>query len=178
MASDLLLVLKSEHREMSSLADQCTRPSRGFENPQLRLAEHLRAHVAGLERNVLGSQLVGPQGVAVVSEIAAAVHEAAGADAVPSDVPQLARHVSAREEEALLPLLESDVPLTERRRMGKGFRLVRDATLRAVHTGQRRVRSQTELYEVARRAGLERRSRMTQAELQFAVEAWERQARR
>jgi hypothetical protein len=55
--------------------------------------------------------------------------------------------------------------------MGKVFRMRRDANLRSGHDGSRRRRSQTELYEMARRAGVEHRSRMTQAQLQAALEA-------
>jgi hypothetical protein len=60
--------------------------------------------------------------------------------------------------------------------MGKVFRIRRDAVLRGGHARQHRQRSHTELYELARRAGLENRSTMTQAQLQAAVAHWERRA--
>jgi hypothetical protein len=75
------------------------------------------------------------------------------------------------EREVVIPALESDLEVPARRRLGKVFRIRRDAAARHAQSSRRRHRSQTELYEVARRVGIERRSRMTQAELQAALEA-------
>ena len=75
-----------------------------------------------------------------------------------------------RIERHIVALLEQ-LGLDERRRLGKVFRIRRDAQLRGSSSGSRRRRSQTELYEMARRAGVEHRSRMTQAQLQAAIEA-------
>ena len=172
MASDIVLVLRSEHRELSALADQCSRMSRGFEDPARRLGERMRAHAAALERNVLGHTLLASEVDGIVRDIVEQLRSEV--DERSPDV--VAGSVITREAEALLPRLDREVPLAERRRMGKGFRLVRDAALRGSHPTSRRARSQSELYEVARRAGLERRSRMSLVELQHAVEAWEREA--
>ena len=172
MASDIVLVLRSEHRELSALADQCSRMSRGFEDPARRLGNRMRAHAAALDRNVVGHSLLASDVDGIVREIL----ERLRTDLEFRQPDEAAGCLVAREAEALLPRLEREVPLTERRRMGKGFRLVRDAALRGSPTTPRRVRSQSELYEVARRAGLERRSRMSLVELQRAVEAWEREA--
>ncbi len=58
------------------------------------------------------------------------------------------------------------------------FRTRRDALLRSTLLTSRRQRSQTELDEIARRAGVPNRSRMTQAQLQAEVFEWEQQRRR
>ena len=75
----------------------------------------------------------------------------------------------ALDEQSILLILES-LELLTRRRMGKVFRIHRNAAVRAASSTGRRRRSQTELYELARRAGVEHRSRMTQSELQAAIE--------
>jgi hypothetical protein len=81
--------------------------------------------------------------------------------------------LAAAEAAAVLPRL-ADLPINERRRIGKVFRIKRDGALRGAGPATRRQRSQTELYELARRAGVEQRSRMTLAQLEAAVSAWER----
>ena len=81
-----------------------------------------------------------------------------------------AKELVGAEVRFVLPAVES-LELNVRRRMGKVFRMRRDANLRNGDSGSRRRRSQTELYEMARRAGVEHRSSMTQAQLQEALEA-------
>ncbi len=77
------------------------------------------------------------------------------------------------EQRTLLPWLEQNTSVDDRRRLGTLYRVRRDMVARTPL--QRPSLTRTELYERARRAGVENRSRMTQAELAAAVEARERQ---
>jgi 2-hydroxychromene-2-carboxylate isomerase len=178
MASDIGLVLGSEHRDLLVLADQCGRASRGFHDPATDLGRRLGAHLAAADAEVYpvlrASASLDLAGLRVAIET---VEAALASDAaVREDLARVARRLVDVERVAVVPALAAMLPIAERRRMGKVFRLRRDAVLRAAHTHQHRKRSQTELYEVARRAGLEHRSSMTQAQLQDAVERWERRS--
>ncbi|MEZ5184537.1 MAG: hypothetical protein R2720_02225 [Candidatus Nanopelagicales bacterium] len=74
------------------------------------------------------------------------------------------------ESDHVVTVLDAGLEVCERRHLGKVFRIRRDASLRKIKRTTRRRRSQTELYEVARRAGVQHRSSMTQAQLQAAIE--------
>jgi hypothetical protein len=170
MASDLVLVLHSEHRELRELADRCGRPSRGHQDPAEQLRRRLSAHLVALEA------VLAPVRDARLDAVAASLRETSADLTAPGrdEVAASAERVAEAEERQLLPLLE-DVLLVNRRRMGTVFRMKRDAALRGeASAAVRRQRSQTELYELARRAGLAQRSRMTLAELDEAVSEWER----
>ncbi len=167
-------MLRSEHRDLIDLADQCGRPSRGFEDPVGRLHDRLRAHLSALERIAASTSRWLGDGGSPVAEALERLRLGTQGAADRQETPALARTVVDHEEEAVIPEMERAVPLLERRRAGKSFRMVRDTALRANHPSSRRLRSQSELYALARRAGLEHRSRMTQSELQRAVEEWER----
>lgn len=168
MAVDILLVFASEHRRLRQLVARFGRSSRGFRDPVRELQLALRAHV-----------------IAASAEVYPAAAERASR--WPGDVlarvrrevedPRASRSGLAGSTQSLIGA-EQDVidaltglELTERRRLGRVFRMRRDSLLRASATTSRRRRSQTELYETARRAGVEHRSRMTQAELQAAIDA-------
>ncbi len=170
VASDIVLVLGTEHRELAALIDQCSRPSRGFQDPQEDLRRRLAAHIAAT------SAAVHPAiGTWRPPELEHALAEAAEALDAPSR-PGLARAATdliEAEASAVLPRL-AELALNERRRIGKVFRIKREGALRSAGSTTRRQRSQTELYELARRAGVEQRSRMTLAQLEAAVSAWER----
>ena len=170
MAVDIVLVLGSEHRRLRQLLDRCGRSSRGFQDPAQELHKALRAHVLAATAEVyptaaaLGSSSQWPaEEIADIRMCAESSHpareELTGAA---EGLIRIERHIVA--------LLEQ-LGLDERRRLGKVFRIRRDAQLRGSSSGSRRRRSQTELYEMARRAGVEHRSRMTQAQLQAAIEA-------
>ncbi|HEX6887043.1 MAG TPA: hypothetical protein VF143_02965, partial [Candidatus Nanopelagicales bacterium] len=88
-------------------------------------------------------------------------------------IAQAATALIEAERAVVIPKLAA-MPISERRRIGKVFRIRRETALRHATTATRRQRSQTELYELARRAGVEQRSRMTLAQLEAAVSAWER----
>lgn len=174
MVSDIVLVLRSEHRDLMDLADQCSRPSRGFEDPVGRLHDRLSAHLSALERVGMGTARWLGDGTGPIPDVLEQLRGETTRPATRESTPALARAVVAREDRDVIPQLESELPILERRRAGKSFRIVRDSALRGRHPSSRRVRSQSELYALARRAGLEQRSRMTQAQLQRAVEEWER----
>lgn len=173
MVSDILLLLPSEHRELLLLADRCGRAHRGMASPEAELRRRLRAHLAA------GSEAVYPVLAPTPSEVeqlnAALAPVRAEVDG-PGSAEGLARAatVLVRTERALVIPGLAAWPDEDRRRRGKSFRIRRDALVRsAAATTSRRQRSQTELYEVARRAGIANRSRMTQAELEAAVSHWE-----
>ena len=176
MVSDVLLVLRAEHRELAQVADQCRRATRGLQDPQAELHRRVGAHLgafaaAGIDRSVTDADLerrlvdAGQRAREVLDDPEAADH------ALPEATLAL-----VRVEESVLDSFVVRVPLTERRRMGKVFRIRRDSVLSGSAPSQRRSRSHSELYELARRAGLHHRSRMTLAELTAAVEEWERGA--
>jgi hypothetical protein len=165
MASDIVLLLESEHRRLLTLADQCRRRSRGLADPASELRRLLHAHACGVVRDVLEDQVVARAVVGfepLTPAEVAAIPEPELADA--------ARDLVEAEAVVVLPALAEGVPLPERRRLGKVYRTRRDARMRAVPRPRRRELSQTELYELARRAGIQHRSRMTQAELVAALD--------
>jgi hypothetical protein len=177
VASDLLLVLRAEHRHLGMLADRAVRGGRGLQNPTGALSAAARAHVAALgEVLPLLRQRLPATTAGTWADHARRLHGAADED--DHDAMMLAEAIRALvtvEQRDVMPALADGCSLLERRRAGKVYRLRRAATARAVRTtASRRVRSRTELYEVARRAGIEHRSRMTHAELAAAVDAWER----
>ncbi len=101
----------------------------------------------------------------------AEIRKAAEATKISADeLVRAAQDLVGAEVQFVVPAVET-LELNVRRRMGKVFRMRRDANLRTGDPGSRRRRSQTELYEMARRAGVEHRSSMTQAQLQQALEA-------
>jgi hypothetical protein len=174
VVSDIVLVLRSEHRDLIDLAQQCTRPSRGFEDPVGRLHGRLRAHMDAMERVATSTVRWIGKGVGPMGEVLDLLTRGTREPPDRQATPALAWAVVDHEEGSVIPQLEREVPLLERRRAGKSFRLVRATAMRSYHPSSRRVRSQAELYALARRAGVEQRSRMSQAQLQRAVEAWER----
>ncbi len=166
MASDIVLLLKSEHRRLLTLADQCRRRPRGLADPAGELRRLLHAHACGVAGDVLDDGAVAP---AVVGFDPITPGEVA---AIPEpELPRAARELVEAEAAQVLPALAERVSLPERRRVGKVYRTRRDARLRGAMRPRRRELSQTELYELARRAGVQHRSTMTQAELLAAVEA-------
>lgn len=170
MASDVVLLLRSEHRRLLALVERCERTARGLHDPVAQLRRELWAHAAAAGEEITAAAPRGErppeQWVATLDRVADLAADAA--------VPALRRVTTAlvqTEDRVLLPWLGQALTLDERRRVGKLYRVRRDSHSRTRLS--RRQRSRTELYEKARRAGVENRSRMTQAELQAAVEAWE-----
>ena len=160
MASDILLVLKSDHRTLGLLADRCTRQARGFAEPRRDLERALSAHLTATAAEVYPRlRLDGP-----------GLDPAALQNAEAAQLIEHLAQVRSFEEADVVPALARR-PLEERRRIGKVFRIRRDAALRSFGTSRRRPPSQPELYELARRAGVEHRSRMTAAQLHAAVAA-------
>lgn len=168
MAVDIALVLQSEHRRIQQLVQRCGRTSRGFHDPAAELATTLRIHLDVANREVYptakvltvrwpGDQLERVEAM-VLSE-----------DGTSEELIEAAEMLISAESEVVVPALLHGQDVPERRRLGKVFRLRRDAMARSMKGSHRRQPSQTELYELARRAGVEQRSKMTQAELQQAI---------
>lgn len=176
MASDIGLVLKSEHHDLLVLADQCSRVSRGLHDPGAALRRRLLAHLAAADEGVYPvHRSLSPASAPGVQQAVDLVNDVLGDDvAARESLGQVARRLVEAEREVVLLVLAAQLPIAERRRMGRVFRIRRDALLRGAHARTHRQRSQTELYELARRAGLEHRSNMTQSQLQAAVAEWER----
>jgi hypothetical protein len=176
MASDIGLVLGSEHRDLLVLADQCGRAARGLRDPAAELRRRLVAHLAAAEAEVFPvlrsfASLDLTDLSTAVEQLGAALRDDAAAA---QDLARGARALVDSERVAVVPVLVARLPIAERRRMGKVFRIRRDGVLRGWHSRPLRQLSQTELYELARRAGLKHRSTMTQAQLQAAVAQWGR----
>lgn len=179
VASDVVLVLRTDRRRLRLLAQRCMGPSRGLAQPHDELRRALAAHVRVLLAEVF-PRVAGREGAGGVEDgpLGPALAEwslhlqAIDGGLAPDRLPELAEAVLEMEDRLLVPVLDR-VPLAERRRLGKAFRIRREAELRSAGKG-RRERSRTELYEVARRLGVEQRSRMSHVQLKAAVESWER----
>ena len=170
MAVDIVLVLGSEHRRLRQLVERCGRSSRGFHDPVRELQKVLRAHIVAASAEVYPTAAtLGPPSQWPAEAIAGVRQQAESGRPTRSELAAAADGLIGVEL-YVMSLLEG-LELTDRRRLGKVFRIRRDALLRSAGNASRRRRSQTELYEVARRAGVEHRSRMTQAQLQAAIDA-------
>lgn len=170
MAVDIVLVLRSEHRRIQQLIERCGRTSRGFHDPVADLQQALRAHVLAATAEIYPTAAKASDPdlwpADRLTEVRTVVEQDHASEA---DLIRAAHELIAAEEQSIMAVLE-DLELLSRRRLGKVFRIRRDAAVRAASSTGRRRRSQTELYELARRAGVEHRSRMTQSELQAAIE--------
>jgi hypothetical protein len=177
MASDLALVLPSAHRRLRARLERCTRPARGMDDPDAELARELAAHTQAAVHEIYRAEglvrLLPEGGASRLTQVAQEVQQVlAGPSVDPARLARLTTAVISTEEALLLPVLQDAMPLPERRRLGKVYRLRRDAALRAAGPARRhRTASHSELYERARRAGVSQRSRMTVAELEQALRA-------
>lgn len=176
MAVDIALVLQSEHRRIRQLVDRCGRSSRGFHDPAAELAMVLRVHFDVAAREVYPSVIdLAP---AWPDDRVNAVGQVIMTDEVTApDLIGAAGELISVESDVVVPVLQEGKDVDERRRLGKVFRLRRDAQVRALNRSHRRQPSQTELYEMARRAGVQQRSKMTQAQLQQAIAGQHRTGR-
>ncbi len=178
MASDIRLVLDTQHQTLTRFAQRCDRGARGVRDPREDLLRELGAHLVAARDEVYPTarHRLGP-----------CWHDA-GLDDLPLQIaePQItaeevadaARVLVAAERSLVIPVLVDLLPIPHRRQMGKAFRVRVTVARRATGSGSRRhVRSHTELYEMARRADLPHRSTMTHRELNDAVIAWERSQR-
>lgn len=172
MASDICLVLRSEHRDLLVLADQCGRVSRGLHDPVAGLSHRLAAHLRAAEEEV--HPVLRSSAPATLTDLLDVERAVAGLGADRQGLARAARELVDVERAVVVPALAALLPIADRRRLGRVFRIRRDAVLRGAHPRQNRQLSQTELYELARRAGLEHRSTMTQAQLRAAVAGLQR----
>jgi hypothetical protein len=167
MASDLVLVLSSEDRRLARLSERSRRSFRGLQDPRSDLRRAVSAHAAAGRSELLP----GLGGWPDVAGWEALLDEVA--DASDGYVLSVVEALLTVEQQSLLPWLAESTSVDDRRRLGTLYRVRRDMAARA--PASRPGLTRTELYERARRAGVENRSRMTQAELGAAVDAWERQ---
>lgn len=167
MASDLVLVLRSEHRRLTRLSERSRRSSRGLQDPRAELRRAVTAHAAAGRSELLpalDAWPMAPRWQALLERTT---------DVPDAELPEAVETLVEVEQELLLPWLADVSSVDDRRRLGTLYRVRRDMAARAPVS--RPSLTRTELYERARRAGVENRSRMTQAELREAVEARERQ---
>jgi hypothetical protein len=167
MASDVVLVLRSEHRRLARLSERSRRSSRGLEDPRAELRRAVGAHAAAGRSELLPGLAGWPEVArweALLDDVVEACDE---------HLPAVVEALVTVEKKSLLPWLGERTSVDDRRRLGTLYRVRRDMAARA--PASRPGLTRTELYERARRAGVENRSRMTQAELRAAVEEWERQ---
>jgi hypothetical protein len=167
MASDLVLVLRSEHRRLTRLSERSRRSSRGLQDPRAELRRAVAAHAAASRSELLP----GLGGWPEVDRWRGLLDEAV--EPCDEHLPAVVEALVTIEQQSLLPWLGESTSVDDRRRLGTLYRARRDMAART--PASRPSLTRTELYERARRAGVENRSRMTQAELRAAVEAWERQ---
>jgi hypothetical protein len=171
MAVDIVLVLRSEHRRLLRLCDRCGLSSRGFHDPLGDLRNAMRAHIVAASAEIYPTAaLMRGQDDWLGARLAQIRWVVQSEDMAVDRIVGAAHHLMAMEEQHVIDVLAESMEVPERRRMGKVFRIRRDAAMRGSAAGSRRRRSQTELYELARRAGVEHRSRMTQAQLQAAID--------
>lgn len=170
MAVDIVLVLGSEHRRLRQLVERCGRSSRGFHDPAHELHMALRAHILAATAEVYPTAASLRQPSPWPADVIARTRQTAESGRPSRSELATTTDQLIEVEQYVIALLEG-LDVTDRRRLGKVFRIRRDALLRNAGSGSRRRRSQTELYEMARRAGVEHRSRMTQAQLQAAIDA-------
>jgi len=175
MASDIVLVLRSDHRHLLLLADQCDRISRGLHDPVTALRLRVQAHITAASSEIYPTvrSLCPPNAPDLLSTVERVGHALGDETLAREELAEVTRDLVGAERADVLLLLAAQLPIGERRRMGRVFRIRRDAVLRSARTSQHRARSQTELYELARRAGVGHRSTMTLSQLQEAVTAWE-----
>jgi hypothetical protein len=178
MASDVVLVLRSEHRRLARLSERSRRSSRGLEDPRAELRRAVGAHAAAGRSELLPGLAGWPEVArweALLDDVVEACdeHLPAVVEACDEHLPAVVEALVTVEKKSLLPWLGERTSVDDRRRLGTLYRVRRDMAARA--PASRPGLTRTELYERARRAGVENRSRMTQAELRAAVEEWERQ---
>ena len=171
MAVDIMLVLASEHRRMTQLVQRCGRTSRGFHDPRRDLHIILKAHLQAAATEVYPSVARRAKDLAWPAQRIDSLREALEHEQPAEVLAAIADEIRHIEQSVVVPTVCERLELQSRRRLGKIFRIKRDAHLRTLKKGPRRQLSQTELYEVARRAQVEHRSRMTATELQAAINA-------
>jgi len=163
MASDILIVLRSEHRQLRLATERCSRTARGLEDPFGDLRAALLGHLEAMALEV---------NPALPENIDDWLSRQDRVRSLPNtQLVSAAEATIGLERDQLLPLLQ-ELSVPARRRLGRAFRIRREASVRAhiqATAGRRSVASQSELYELARQAGIHRRSRMTKAELHRAL---------
>ncbi len=131
----------------------------------------LKAHLQAAATDVYPSVARGVKDLAWPAQRIDSLREALEHEQPAEVLVAIADEIRHIEESVVLPAVRERLELQSRRRLGKVFRIKRDAHLRTLKKGPRRQLSQTELYEVARRAQVENRSRMTATELLAAINA-------
>lgn len=184
MPSSIVRLVAADHERLLRLLRRAVAPGPSQQRWRDEVVQLLRAHRAA-EREVLADELVraaGPgawQPTQALPRLDAGLEEAAGVLADPRATPAAAAEAGARlradlERHAdltrrLLAPLEAAVPRKQIRSLGGRYAQLREDALRregAAEPPPRRLDlPRAELYELARRAGIEGRSQMSRAEL-------------
>lgn len=188
MSSSLVRVVRADHERLPRLLRRLVTPGPSQARWHAELLQLLRAHRAA-EEAVLGravTEAVGPAAAVTATELDALDAELGRtAEALADEQPGsarvrhlgatlaglLERHTALTERQ--LGLLQGAVPRKEVRRLGEEYATLRDEMLReegAAEPPPRRLDlPRAELYEMARRAGIEGRSAMSRAALVEAL---------
>lgn len=185
MPSSITRVTSLDHDRLHRLLRRATAAGPSQQRWRDELVHLVRAHLRA-ERAALTPSVVGVAGRAAATSAleldrleaeleqacAAMAAEPAGSEGVVRSGQQLARTLTVHADllrEQLLHPLEQAVPRKEMRRLGGAYVDMRDRALReegATAAPPRNLdRSRAELYEMARRAGIEGRSSMSRADL-------------
>ncbi len=175
MPSSVVRLVALDHDRMLRLARRACSPGPSQDRWRDELVQLLRAHAAA-EAEVLDASGVAERLRPVDDEVAtvtdALASSAIGGPEMGSACERLERllrvHADLLAEQVLGPL-EAAVPRREIRRLGGAYETRRDEALREAGTDERPPRRldlpRAELYELARRAGIQGRSAMSRRDL-------------
>lgn len=187
VGTNAVRLLQADHRRIGELVRRLGRSYRAGESLRVEAAAELRAHVEATRAVLLpfaadrqvapGTGDGDPEEALLKGLIACAAELGDARDPVPAE---LARRLATawdqhvEREGPLLTGLRETVEVHRLRMLGDALRRSRDSALRTALRGTSRlnrpVATRAELYERARRLGIEGRSSMTRGELQSALD--------
>lgn len=186
MGSNIVRLIRSDHRKISGLLERAGGPHRNGEELREEIVAQVRAHALATEQELLPyvGQRLDPgqseldrhlQALESLAEAASDFESVNDEDrsAVLTRLSELVEAHIAAEERDFLHLLDETVDVARLRRLGETFRRRRDGELKLWSGAKRRLRrpdsSRAELYERARRQGVSGRSKMTKSQLKEAL---------
>ncbi|HEX6196177.1 MAG TPA: hypothetical protein VFZ37_09710 [Jiangellaceae bacterium] len=182
MGTNVVRLVRSDHRRISELLARLNSRHRGGTALQKRVANELTAHVTACRDSLLPFaesrvhlDRSAAESLDRLQRVAGELRESAGAvpaATIATLVEAMDHHIDTEERDVLRPL-EDTVTVDRLRRLGESFRRTRDAAMRAEGGSQRRQTrppaSRAELYEQARYRKIAGRSSMSKAELLAAL---------
>ncbi len=179
MGTNVVRLVRSDHRRISELLARLNSRHRGGTALQVRVANELTAHVTACRDCLLPFaesrvhlDRSAAESLDRLDSVAGELRGSAAAATIATLVEAMDRHIDTEERDVLQPL-EDSVTVDRLRRLGESFRRTRDAAIRAEGGPQRRQTrppaSRAELYEQARYRKIAGRSSMSKAELLAAL---------